>query len=79
MTDAERYFDAWSGIYDAEVADDGGEDVAFYRELALDADGPVLEIGCGTGRIYLELLAAGVDAYGVDISAAMLEKHGTGS
>jgi SAM-dependent methyltransferase len=31
-----------------------------------------LEVGCGTGRIYLELLKDGIDAYGVDISGEML-------
>jgi cyclopropane fatty-acyl-phospholipid synthase-like methyltransferase len=37
-------------------------------------DGSVLEVGCGTGRIYLDLLRAGVDADGIDLSAAMLEE-----
>jgi len=32
----------------------------------------VLELGCGNGRILLELLSRGIDAYGVDRSAAML-------
>ena len=34
--------------------------------------GWALELGCGSGRILLELLARGVDAIGVDASAAML-------
>lgn len=50
------------------------EDVAFYRSLASQADGPVLELGCGTGRVYLSLLAAGVDADGLDRSPAVLDR-----
>jgi SAM-dependent methyltransferase len=47
-------------------------DVDFYVERALDAGGPVLEMACGTGRIYLPLLDVGVDADGFDRSAAAL-------
>lgn len=47
-------------------------DREFYRERADRVEGPVLEMGCGTGRIYLALLRAGLDADGFDISAAAL-------
>ncbi len=47
-------------------------DIAYYVERARAADGPVLEVGCGTGRIYLKLLEAGIDADGLDLSAASL-------
>jgi len=69
------HFDAVAEFYDAQYGPDGDEvgDREFYRERALAADGPVLEAGCGTGRIYLDLLAAGVDADGFDLSAAMLD------
>lgn len=63
----------WAEVYDVVYADHE-EDVAFYREEARRADGRVLEIGCGTGRIYLDLLDADVDAVGVDASAAMLRR-----
>jgi SAM-dependent methyltransferase len=48
------------------------DDVAYYVDRATSVDGPVLELGCGAGRIYLELLEAGVDADGVDVSADSL-------
>lgn len=48
------------------------DDVGFYRELAQRAGGPVLELGCGTGRILLPLLRAGLDVVGVDRSLPML-------
>jgi SAM-dependent methyltransferase len=51
-----------------------GEDVAFYRGLAEAAPGPVLEMGCGTGRVLLPLAKAGVTMYGMDQSLAMLKQ-----
>jgi SAM-dependent methyltransferase len=57
--------------YDALKAQD---DTAFYREQARTASGPVLEIGCGTGRVTIQLAAAGVDVTGLDISASMLKE-----
>ena len=50
----------------------GRRDVAFWRHVALQAGGPVLELGCGTGRISLPLARAGVPLVGIDRSAAML-------
>ncbi|XVH31824.1 class I SAM-dependent methyltransferase [Haloferacaceae archaeon DSL9] len=64
-------FDAWARFYDAALPPDR-PDRPFFVDYCRDADGPVLELGCGTGAIYLELLEAGVDAYGIDLSAAML-------
>jgi SAM-dependent methyltransferase len=74
--DSTDYFDRFAAFYDAVYARQTGvvdEDVAFYRELAADADGPVLEVGCGTGRVSLELLRDGVDVDGIDVSSGMLE------
>jgi SAM-dependent methyltransferase len=44
----------------------------FYVELARAANGPVLEVACGTGRILLPCLQAGVDIEGVDLFEPML-------
>jgi SAM-dependent methyltransferase len=71
---------AWSYDAIAEVyATDMGQsmpfdDVDWYRELCLAHAGTTLELGCGTGRILLPLLAAGVDAFGVDRSLPMLAR-----
>jgi SAM-dependent methyltransferase len=48
------------------------EDVRYYVALAGDRGGPVLEYGCGNGRIALALARAGVPVVGVDRSAPMI-------
>jgi SAM-dependent methyltransferase len=74
MDDPGKFFDPVAPVYDARINDDQAPDVAFYRELAHEAGGPVLELGVGTGRIYLELLADGIDIDGIDLSERMLEQ-----
>ncbi len=48
------------------------EDVRYYVTLAEERGGPVLEHGCGNGRITLPIARAGIEIAGVDLSAAML-------
>lgn len=60
-------------LYDRQYADAERGDAAFYRDLAEAADGPTLELACGTGRVHLELLAAGVDVDGIDLDADSLD------
>ena len=59
-------------LYDA-LFGDFGFDRDFYLDLARGADGPVLEVACGTGRILLPCLQAGVDIDGLDLFPAMLD------
>lgn len=70
--DAESFFDDYAPLYDVVYADHEFDDVEFYVDRATAADGPVLDVACGTGRVYLELLRAGVDADGFDVSRGML-------
>jgi 16S rRNA A1518/A1519 N6-dimethyltransferase RsmA/KsgA/DIM1 with predicted DNA glycosylase/AP lyase activity len=46
--------------------------VELLHELA--AEGPVLELGIGTGRLALPLATRGVDVHGIDSSEAMVAK-----
>ena len=59
-------------FYDYVVPYRERNDVRFFVELAQQADGPVLEIGCGTGRILIPTARAGVTIAGLDSSAPML-------
>ncbi len=65
-------FDKAAKIYDDSCPVEFLGDTSFYLREARKARGPVLEVGCGTGRVYLPLLSAGIDAYGIDISRNML-------
>jgi SAM-dependent methyltransferase len=58
--------------YDAAYTAINLVDVAFYVGLAREIGGPVLEIGCGTGRVLLEIARAGIEIHGLDQSPAML-------
>lgn len=49
-------------------------DVRFYTELAARADGPVLELGCGTGRVTFAIASKGVDVVGVEPVEPMLAR-----
>lgn len=58
--------------YDVLAQMTAPEDIGFYTALADDAGGPVLELGAGTGRVMLSLAERGHDAYGLELSPAML-------
>lgn len=68
-------WDEYAPFYDWENARTlGRKDVPFWRQIALKAKGPVLELGCGTGRIAVPLARAGVSLVGIDRSERMLER-----
>src|SRR3954469_24825861 len=48
------------------------EDLPLWRALAAEADGPVLDVGAGTGRVTLDLAARGVDVIALDVHAPLL-------
>jgi SAM-dependent methyltransferase len=47
-------------------------DLPLWRELAEDASGPVLDLGCGTGRVALDLAERGHEVTGVDSEPALV-------
>jgi SAM-dependent methyltransferase len=72
-----------SALYDSFIADYYDEsplvqgrvqDVIFYREATRSYGDPVLELGCGTGRITMALAEAGHRVTGLDLSERMLER-----
>ena len=48
------------------------DDLPFYRDLLHQHGSPLLELGCGTGRVALDLAAEGADVVGVELHPAML-------
>jgi SAM-dependent methyltransferase len=48
------------------------EDLEFWLKLAANYGDPILELGCGTGRVLLPLAAAGHAVTGIDLDSAML-------
>jgi len=68
-------WDEYAPFYDWENAQTlGRRDVPFWRRVATQADGDVLELGCGTGRVTLPLAKAGVRIVGIDRSEPMLAR-----
>ncbi len=71
MDENREFYDRIARFYDAENAA-MVEDLGLYEALAAQTGGPVLDVGCGTGRVLLHLAGAGLDVVGVDHSEAML-------
>jgi SAM-dependent methyltransferase len=56
-------------------------DLELWEEMAREAGGPVLELGCGTGRVALHLARRGHPVVGVDLDpelVAVLAERGEG-
>jgi SAM-dependent methyltransferase len=61
-----HYYDGAYGTMDLS-------DAHFYFDLGKECGGPVLEIGCGTGRVLLPIAQAGIEIHGLDNSFPMLD------
>ena len=59
-----RFYDVFYGERD--------DDVQMYRDFALAVDGPILELGCGTGRVLIPLALEGHHVTGLELSEMML-------
>jgi SAM-dependent methyltransferase len=77
MTETNYESQWWGYIYDQMMTQDLqdllDDHLRFYRSNLQGMTGPLLECGCGSGLIFLPLLAEGLDLYGFDISKAMLQ------
>ena len=68
-------WDAYAPFYDWENARTlQRRDVRFWQRLATRVGGPVLELGCGTGRVSLPVARTTDMLVGVDRSAEMLDR-----
>lgn len=59
-------------LYDHVVPYRNRQDINFFVEMAKEAKGPVLEVGCGTGRVLIPTACAGIEVVGLDLSPSML-------
>jgi SAM-dependent methyltransferase len=64
---------ALARLYDLDLVDDPG-DLDLYLALAARADGPILELAVGSGRLAIPLAEAGYHVTGVDLDPAMLDR-----
>ena len=68
-------WDDYAPFYDWENARTlGRRDLPFWRTVARQVGGRVLELGCGTGRLSIPLARAGVPIVGIDRSEPMLTR-----
>jgi ubiquinone/menaquinone biosynthesis C-methylase UbiE len=66
-------WDDYADFYDWENAQTlDRRDVGFWQRMARRAEGTVLELGCGTGRVTIPVARTGASIVGVDRSVEML-------
>lgn len=68
-----RYGNLCTEVYDLDKPPGALPDVPFYLDRLRGTRGPILEAACGTGRLLVPLLEAGLDVAGFDRSQDMLE------
>jgi SAM-dependent methyltransferase len=64
-------YDIYAPWYDLQ---NDMDDIEFYLDSLREFGGPVLDAGCGTGRLLLAFAREGFEAAGFDISQEMLER-----
>jgi SAM-dependent methyltransferase len=72
QTDSYDEYKAIADLYDYVVPYRERADVDFFVEAAKESGGPVLEVGCGTGRVLIPTARAGIEISGLDLSPHML-------
>jgi SAM-dependent methyltransferase len=72
MTSGYGEYDFIADLYDHVGLYRDRPDIGFFVEAATTAGSPVLEVGCGTGRVLIPTARAGVDIVGLDLSPYML-------
>lgn len=67
---AERF----AALYDLDAPHEPSPAIDWFRAIARRTGGPILELGCGTGRVAIPLAQDGHDVVGLDRSEAMLAR-----
>ena len=71
---SETYGEQVADLYDDWYQDHPDTQVAVERLAELAGQGPILELGIGTGRLALPLAERGLEVHGIDASPAMLDR-----
>jgi ubiquinone/menaquinone biosynthesis C-methylase UbiE len=73
--DGWKGWDDYARFYDWENAQTmGRRDITFWQGLARRTGGPILELGCGTGRVAIPVARTGARVVGIDRSESMLTR-----
>ena len=67
-----RYGEMCAEVYVLDKPPGALGDIDYYREALGRLDGPFLEAACGSGRLMIPMLEAGLDVHGFDHSEHML-------
>src|SRR5579863_9279322 len=70
-----RYSKLCAEVYVLDKPPGALGDIQYYVEQLRGLEGPFLEAGCGSGRLTIPLLEAGLDVHGFDRSEDMLAQH----
>ncbi|MFH0991144.1 MAG: class I SAM-dependent methyltransferase [bacterium] len=73
MSHTVSYPPAFARFYDIIYKHLRTVDTDYFLKKIHETQGPVLEIGVGTGRFFLDALASGADIYGIDVSPEMID------
>ena len=72
MSDVVDEYASIADLYDHVTLYRDRADIAFFVDAAMHAGGPVLEVGCGSGRVLIPTARAGIEIVGLDLSPQML-------
>jgi SAM-dependent methyltransferase len=61
-------------LYDIVTSGTFRGDIEWYRRLARESGGPVLELGAGTGRVTIPIAEDGVEVTALDVDRGMLDR-----
>jgi len=74
MAAESSYPENFARFYDVIYAHLRTVDRDYFLRKIKEVHGPVLEIGVGTGRFFIDALSGGADMYGIDVSSTMLKQ-----
>jgi SAM-dependent methyltransferase len=74
MTQPQIWHYGLTALFWAEFETDGGKEAVYFKSIIESSGQPALDLGCGTGRLLLPYLQAGLDVDGCEFSPDMLAR-----